>query len=103
MPTKKRDALIAELRREVPLHLLIAAVGSVINQRRLRDGLPDGLHIKGEDIDKLLDEFLPRQTIRQLRLLRKIAEELGNSESEPIPLEDLPPEVRARFTSKGSA
>ena len=98
MPTltqMKRDALIAEVRREVPFSQLVVAIGFILQHRRERAGLPkQPLVMSAEQAERMIEEFLPTCSKRQLRMLREIA---NGVESETIPIEQAPP-VRGWFS-----
>jgi hypothetical protein len=77
MPTRKREALIAELRREVPFPNLFAAMCAVLQQRHEQAGLGPVLEFAVDDPKALFDDFLSTCSMRQLKLLREIAEGFG--------------------------
>jgi len=73
---KTRTMLIEEIRREVPVERLFAAMLAVLRMRREKAGWGEAMEVEVSDGDRTLDEFLKTCSVRQLKLLRGIALEL---------------------------
>jgi hypothetical protein len=71
-----RAALAEEIRRDVPLERLFAAM-SVLQRRNERAGGWEFLELNVSDPEQMLDRFLQTCTVRQVRMLREIALEAG--------------------------
>jgi hypothetical protein len=83
----QRDALIAKLREDFPLAVLVAAMGAVLQRRRERAGISTDIPFRITEPEKQLDEFLQSSTTEQLKILRKIAWEMGPGEEVTDPAE----------------
>jgi hypothetical protein len=74
---KKHAALIANLRSTFPTHVLVAAMGAVLQARRERAGLDGPFRIPNPE--EQLTQFLQSSSIRQLEtMLPKLAAHLAN-------------------------
>ena len=75
MLRNKRDAMIEQLRLEIPTERLMAAMISVFQVRRERAGL-DANNFGVSNPLQRLDEFMKSCSMRQLKLLRGIAKRM---------------------------
>jgi hypothetical protein len=97
----KHAAMVADLRRTVPLPRLVAAMASVISARRQRAGLDPNFRLPNPE--QQLDEFMQASSLRQLKLLREIATGLADGgvyREEELPEElpdNLPEETQKGF------
>src|SRR6266404_4762461 len=79
---KKRDALIAKLRADIPKVVLIAAMGFIFQARRGKAGISSEIPFDIREPEKRLDEFLQTCSVRQLKMLREIAEGIDTTAEE---------------------
>jgi hypothetical protein len=69
----KRDDLALEVCKTVPKTQLIAATLGIIQQRLRLLGVPEEFDMEDLDMDAALTYVIQTSTIKQLKLLRKIA------------------------------
>lgn len=74
MSNLKHNKLVQEILDTVPKPRLVGAALFIDQHRRKRSGLQwYGYKLEGEDAENILTDILATATIRQLKLLRKIA------------------------------
>ena len=78
---KTRAALAEEIRREVPVERLLAAMSSVLQRWHEQAGGAEFLEPNVSDPEQMLDKFLQTCTVRQVRMLREIALELERGQA----------------------
>jgi|SRR5262249_3155075 len=73
---KKREAMIERLYAEVGEEKLVVMMGMVFQARRKRAGLNEYFRLGNDQcqIKQMLDEFLQSASLRQLKMLQKMAD-----------------------------
>ena len=83
---KTRAALAEEIRREVPVERLLAAMSSVLQRWHEQAGGAEFLEPNVSDPEQMLDKLLQTCTVRQVRMLREIALELEEARLAGAPM-----------------